>query len=474
MLRVWGGGIYPYEDFYDLCDENGILIWQDFMFACEAIGGSEAFLNNALEECEEQMRRIRNRACLALLCGNNENETALQNWGKDWSDPKYKTDYIRFFEKKLPSLCAKVAPDTFYWPSSPSSGGNFRESNGWNEGDVHSWKVWTRLHPIEEYTEFYPRFCSEFGFESCPGWETILSFTEQDDRELFSDVMVAHQKHVNGNNKLTEYFSQYYPKPRSFDLLCYTTQLMQAYAIRIAVEHYRRNRGRCMGALYWQLNDCWPVLSWSSIDYNGTPKALHYAAERFYAPILLSVRSFGEKNEFYVCNETRTPFDGTVQVEWKTNSFECLKKVEFVCHILPYSSQMVGDSDETDWIGERKQQIFFTYSLWDRNGEKLAESTGKYVRPKEYQYEDPQLYAAVHKNADGFSIDVSAKKYAANVFVAIDGAKEVQVDKQFFDLSSEQPERVEITFPNHSQWDEKTLLGHLNLISEYSIGKTNL
>ena len=336
----------------------------------------------------------------------------------------------------------------------------FRESNGWNEGDVHSWKVWTRLHPIEEYTEFYPRFCSEFGFESCPGWETILSFTEPEDRDLFSDVMVSHQKHVNGNNRLTEYLSQYYPEPSSFDRLCYTTQLMQAYAIRTAVEHYRRNRGRCMGALYWQLNDCWPVLSWSSVDYSGTPKALHYAAEQFYAPVLLSVKQTEGKTEFFVCNETRESFDGIVRVMWKTNSFKCLKTVEFACRISPYSSQMVGESDDADWIEKRKQQIFCTCSLLDGNGRIISESTGKYVRPKDYQYEDPQLHAVVHRIADGFSVAVSAKKYAANVFVSVEGAKGVQVDKQFFDLTSEKPEHIAITFPEHSRWDEKALAGH--------------
>ena len=470
MLRVWGGGIYPYEDFYDLCDENGILVWQDFMFGCEAIGGSEDFLNNSLAECEEQMKRIRNRACLALLCGNNENETALQNWGEEWYDPKFKVDYLRFFEKELSPLCATVAPDTFYWPSSPSSGGNFQDTDSFEKGDVHSWLVWSQRHPIEEYTEFYPRFCSEFGFESCPGKEAILSFTEPEDRELLSDVMVAHQKHVNGNSKLMEYLLQYYPQPHSFDLLCYTTQLMQAYAMRTAVEHYRRNRGRCMGALYWQLNDCWPVLSWSSIDYNGTPKAVHYAAERFYAPILLSVKRTEGKTVFFVCNETRLPFDGTVRVEWKTNSFELVKAVEFACHVSPYSSQKVGESDDADWIGERKKQIFFAYSLWNREEQKISESTGRYVRPKEYQYENPQLSATVHKKTDGFSIEVFAKKYAVNVFVSVDGAKNVQVDKQFFDLASENPETIEIQFPEHSEWDEKSFAEHLDLISEYNIG----
>ena len=472
MLRVWGGGIYPYSDFFDLCDENGILVWQDFMFGCEAIGGSDEYRNNSLAECEEQLKRIRNHACLALLCGNNENETALQNWGKEWFDPKFKVDYLRFFEQELPPLCAAIAPDTFYWPSSPSSGGQFRKTDSFDEGDVHSWLVWSHRHPIEEYTKDHPRFCSEFGFESCPGREAIRSFTEPEDRDLYSDVMLAHQKHVNGNSKLLEYLRKEYPEPRSFDLLCYTTQLMQAYAIRTAVEHFRRNRGRCMGSLYWQLNDCWPVLSWSSIDYLGIPKALHYYAERFYAPVLLSVKRSEGKTEFFVCNETRTPFDGTVRVEWKTNSFECLKSAEFACRVSPYSSQMVGKSDD-DWIGERKQQIFFAYSLWDRDGKMIFGSTGKYVRPKQYQYEDPQLCATVHKKADGFSIEIFAKKYAGNVFVSVDGAKNLQVDKQFFDLWSDQPEKVEITFSDHSGWDEKTLAGRLELISEYSIGTTD-
>lgn len=293
MLRVWGGGLYEEETFYDLCDELGVLVWQDFMFACALYPGDPHFLNLIRDEARTQIERLRHRACLALWCGNNELE-----WHPLWKDkePSRLRDYGAVFNDLLPQMVARLDGVTPYWPCSPHKPETFpgQEKEGADAGDTHDWAVWHGLVPASHFEKTRHRFCSEFGMQAYPHPEAIRDYVGEGELNIFSRDFENHQKHEGGNRKIFHYLSQFYRFPAGYRALAYLSQLNQAYCVRIGVEHWRRNMPCCMGALYWQLNDCWPVASWSSIDFGHRWKALQFAARRFYAPILVSSRLEGE------------------------------------------------------------------------------------------------------------------------------------------------------------------------------------
>ena len=325
MVRIWGGGHYPEDYFFDLCDRLGLIVWQDFMFACSAYQLTDEFLDTVKKEAVDNIKRLRHHASLGIWCGNNEVEEGWVYWG--WpQDPKRKTDYIKLFEFILPDIVKEHDPETFYWSSSPSSGGGFDEPRDPNRGDMHYWEVWHGLKPFTEYRKYFFRFCSEFGFQSFPALKTVESFTLPEDRNIFSHVMESHQKNSGANGKILYYLSENFLYPKDFDSLLYASQLLQAEAIKYGVEHWRRNRGRCMGSLYWQLNDCWPVASWSSIDSFGRWKALHYFAKKFYSPILLSIEEEGKTASIHVTNETMQDVQGLIEWKLRTNTSEVLKE----------------------------------------------------------------------------------------------------------------------------------------------------
>ncbi len=294
MMRVWGGGIYESEEFYDLCDELGLLVWQDFMFACTLYPGDDAFLASCRDEADFQVRRLRHRACLALWSGNNElvsiNVKELQQ------DASLLRNYEALFHRTLPEVVASLDPATPYWPSSPWRGElESDHANGTRRGDTHYWDVWHARHPVKDYEKHAFRFVSEFGMQSYSSPATNATFCPSDDTNVFGPVMENHQKNRAGNQIILDYVSRRYRFPQSQEHLIYLSQLNQAYCMQVGVEHYRRLMPRCMGALYWQLNDCWPVASWSSIEFTGRWKALHFLARRFFAPALVSVHVPGDE-----------------------------------------------------------------------------------------------------------------------------------------------------------------------------------
>jgi beta-mannosidase len=323
MIRVWGGGYYEVEAFYDLCDRLGILVWQEFMFACSVYPlGDEAFLADVQGEVLEQVRRLRHRACLALWCGNNEMERGWTAWG--WDRPEtqdLKAAYLRFFGETLPAWVAGEDVATAYWPSSPSSGRPLVEAIGERSGDEHEWAVWHGLAPFSAYGRESYRFVSEFGFESLPAEATVAAFAaDPADWNLGSPVLDHHQRGRDGNARILYYLAQQFRLPLDFGGLVYLTQVLQAEAVRVGVEHWRRERDRCGGALYWQLNDCWPVSSWSSIDYFGRWKALHYASRRFFAPVLLSCALEGSEAVIAVTNDRVGEWRG--QLRWSLEGLD--------------------------------------------------------------------------------------------------------------------------------------------------------
>ena len=289
-VRVWGGGYYPSDAFYDLCDEKGLIVWQDLMYACNVYDVTDAFAENCRQETYDNVRRLRHHASLGLWCGNNEIESAWDHWGDFQKETPYlRADYIRLFEEVLPKAVQEADGETFYWHSSPSSGGCFDNPDDANRGDTHYWDVWHGQKPFTDYRKYFFRFCSEFGFQSFPCAKTVNSFTLEDDRNIFSRVMESHQKNDAANGKMLYYLSENLRYPKDLTHLLYASQVLQGMAIKYGVDHWRRNRGRCMGTLYWQINDDWPAPSWSSIDYFGRWKALHYMAQKFYAPHAVSM-----------------------------------------------------------------------------------------------------------------------------------------------------------------------------------------
>jgi beta-mannosidase len=296
MVRVWGGGIYESEDFFDLCDELGLLVWQDFMFACTLYPGDEAFMESSRAEAVHQVRRLRHRACLALWCGNNE------IWGinaHELVDPKkagLRADYYRLFHRALPAVVRRHGGATPYWPSSPWRGNeDTSHTAGEARGDSHYWDVWHGRNPVKDYEKWNFRFASEFGMQSYSSSATQATFCPPKDGNIFGAAMETHQKNKGGSQVILDYVSRRYRFPRDQDSLIYLSQLNQVHCIQTGVAHYRRLMPRCMGSLYWQLNDCWPVASWSSIEYTGRWRALHHAARRFYAPAFVSAHVPGDE-----------------------------------------------------------------------------------------------------------------------------------------------------------------------------------
>jgi beta-mannosidase len=292
MLRVWGGGQYESEDFYRLCDQKGILVWQDFMFSCSTYPAEPWFLSSVSTEVRHQVKRLQHHPCLAIWCGNNENVGAL-GWFPETREnlSRYRADYERLNDGVVGALVRELDPNRPWWPSSPSAGpGDYADN--WHDdarGDMHYWSVWHEGRSFESYYDVTPRFCSEFGFQSFPSLEGIRRFAPAEQWNVASPVMEHHQRSPRGNTVIMETMTRYFRMPEGFESFLYLSQVQQALAIRTAVEYWRSSRPLCMGTLYWQLNDVWPGASWSSIEHSGKWKLLHYAARRFFAPVHVAV-----------------------------------------------------------------------------------------------------------------------------------------------------------------------------------------
>ena len=441
-VRVWGGGYYPDDFFFDICDELGLIVWQDFMYACASYELDEEFEANVVQETIENVRRIRHHACLALWCGNNEMETQVLDGAWKPSN-KQKYDYIKLYEYIIPKIIKEEDPAAFYWPSSPSSGGNY--DNPWDEnrGDVHYWDVWHGNKPFTEYRKFYFRYLSEFGFQSFPCLKTVESFTEETDRNIFSRVMEMHQRNAAANGKILNYLSAMYLYPKDFDSLLYTSQLLQADAIRYGVEHFRRHRGRCMGAVVWQLNDIWPVASWAGIDYYGRYKALHYAEKRMFAPVMISCEEIGELSErpyciaqpkpielsarLHVANETLEEVCGTVRWTLRRPDSSVLREGKEQVRIPALSGIWL---DKLDFSGCNEREIHLEYSF-EVTERVVSQNTCLFTPPKHYLFEDPGL----RWEKNGNLITLKADAYAKNVeIIGEDG--DLWLSDNFFDMEA--------------------------------------
>lgn len=452
-IRVWGGGYYPDDAFYDICDELGLMVWQDLMYACAFYDLTPDFERSIRVETHQNVARLRHHASLALICGNNEMEmfmaganSALINhrtWEFVPTYPHHITDYVKMFEYILPAIVKETAPQTYWWPASPSSGGNFDAPNDENRGDNHYWDVWHGEKPFTEYRKFFFRYASEFGFQSFPCLKSVKQFTLPDDRNIFSRVMERHQRNQAANGKILSYLSQTFRYPNSFDDLLYASQLMQAEAIRYGVEHWRRNRGRCMGAIIWQLNDIWPVASWASIDYYGRWKALHYAAKRFFAPVMISAEEEGELsqnpkiNEYHpapleksfrlnVCNETLRDVTGEVVWALRTPDGAIVRQNQQTLTIPAMSAKWLDKVDCAD-ASLTGHYVSFAFVVDDVA---LSEGTCIFCAPKHFEFTDPQLTAETH----GDTIIVTSHAYAKQVWLESEDA-DLLLDDNAFDMN---------------------------------------
>ncbi|MDR0290709.1 MAG: glycoside hydrolase family 2 protein [Treponema sp.] len=444
-IRVWGGGYYPPDYFYDICDELGLVVWQDFMFACAVYDLTDEFEQNIRAEIADNVIRIRHHASLGLWCGNNEMEMFVDS-GLWVDNPKQKADYIKMYEYIFPQILKELDPNTAYWPASPSSGGNFDAPNDPNRGDVHYWDVWHGNKPFTEYRKFFFRYVSEFGFQSFPALKTVESFTLPDDRNIFSYVMEKHQRNEAANGKILNYMQQTFLYPNNFDTLLYASQLLQAEAIKYGVEHFRRNRGRCMGAIYWQLNDCWPVASWSSIDYYFRWKALHYYAKRFFRPLLIScheeglltqdpnanhqpqIRAAIEKSfRLNVANETGEDRKLTVAWEIRDKKAKVLKEKAIPVKASAYSSLWLDKVEVSDI---KLDDEYLSYHLYD--GKTIVcEGTVIFSLPKYFHWEDPLLRYTVN----GDTITVKASAYAKSVEIQ-NAKQDLVLSDNYFDMNA--------------------------------------
>lgn len=436
MLRVWGGGIYENDVFYDLCDKKGILVWQDFMYACAMYPGDEAFLENAKQEAEDQLVRLRNHPSIVLWCGNNENNEGWHNWG--WQDGKTQAqkdkiwgDYLKLFDSILPAEVAKHT-QLDYWESSPKYGrGNPKYQF---EGDAHDWWVWHDGYPFEHFEDFVPRFMSEFGFQSFPSMDAMKFINHSKEIQIDTDGMKSHQKHHRGYELIDLYMERDYKVPENDEDYVYVSQLVQARGMRMGIEAHRRTKPYNMGTLYWQLNDCWPGISWSSIDHFGNWKALHYEAKEAFENILISFKREGNHVNVYIINDLLKNLEETLVLEL----------YDFKGNVLWSSSLEV----EVERNSSVLAQSFFVENMSGLDGNevlldaKYGDYTNTYFfeKPKNLALDKAEIHYEIQKVEQGFSVDVTSPVFQKNVMLMV--SAKGHFSDNYFDLKPNETKTV--------------------------------
>lgn len=462
MLRIWGGGYYEDEHLYDTCDRLGLLVWQDWMFAC-AVYPLPDLLATLRDEVRQNIRRLRHRACLALWCGNNEIETAWVDWG--WGARPELDDlraaYDEFFHHTLPEWVAADDPDTAYWPSSPSSGTPMENPNGTSQGDVHQWAVWHALEPFSHYRSTRARFVSEFGFQSLPHMDTVATYAQPQDWNMTSYIMEHHQKNAGGNGRIITYLTNHFRMPRDFSGLVYLSQLLQAEAMRVGVEYWRREPA-CSGALYWQLNDCWPVASWASIDYQRRWKAAHYASRRFFAPLLLSIEDNGDQMGVFLTNDTSDTWHGEVRWSLETLDGTVLQSDVLAVEAAPHATTAVAALDFAGQLDRAQRRRTVLVGELRQNGEVLHTALATFVPTKHLDLEDPNISVDMQQNGDQLAIQLRARGLARFVELSLYGA-DVRFSDNYFDLPAGRTVRV--TCPLPEDWSQVHILQSLQVRS---------
>ncbi|WP_231686751.1 glycoside hydrolase family 2 protein [Bacillus sp. JCM 19034] len=453
MLRVWGGGIYESDTFYELCDEYGILVWQDFMFACSMYPGDYAFLENVKEEAIDTVKRLRNYPCIAIWCGNNEIDIAWSHyvenggwgWKKDFTDKqreKMWKDYEAIFHQLLPKVVNELSPHVFYWPSSPMQGVTNNEqqhaTNNSTKGDIHYWEVWHMQKPFHEYNAHVGRYMSEYGFQSFPELKTIKSFATDGELAWESDVMLHHQKNGDGNFLIKQYMDMYLPEPKDFRSFLYMSHVLQAEGIKSAIEAHRRNKPFCMGTLYWQINDCWPVASWSSIDYYGRWKALHYYVKKAFKDVAIVIDGTEHSNiNIHVISDQLEDAKGILQMKVMTfNGDEILSESEPVTIVGNSAEIKYSTSIEKIINNNNVEEIVFVAQLLI--DEKIIDEKEHYfVQSKNLVLKEPKLKL---DRINDTEFELSTESLAKNVYLETE--EEGVFSDNYFDLLPGKKKRV--------------------------------
>ncbi|MBZ4677288.1 MAG: Beta-mannosidase [Anaerophaga sp.] len=428
MIRVWGGAIYGDNYLYELCDENGILVWQDFMFACALQPGDEDHLENIRKEAEYNVKRLRNHPSLALWCGNNENFVAWHEWGwKEMYEPDVRdfvwNTYEKIFHEILPNAVEKYDPQRAYWPSTPMSYGGTKADR--KSGDEHDWTIWFGRKPFSAFEEDVPRFVSEYGLQSFPSMHTIRRFSEKQDWSYDSEVMRHRQRGrmpyirpgFDGNDMIKWYMEQYYDVPDSFENFVYVSQLLQAKAYKTAIEAHRRNKPHCMGSLYWQLNDCWPAISWSTVDYYGRWKAAHYFVREANEPIMVSPVNEDGKVRVYAVNDYLQSISGELFVKLIDFEGKVLYSEKIEAEVPANSSKVVFENGLAVIAdGQELNSLLFSVEF-QSGGQIIADNLLYFERSKALELPETKIEISSVKTPDGYSVTVSSEKLAKNVFL---------------------------------------------------------
>ncbi len=464
MLRLWGGGYYESNDFYNLCDKYGILIWQDFQFACNVYPlDHPRFIDNIHHEIIETVSRLQHHASIVLWCGNNEIEWFWENMG--WNDFKLdelKVEHKKFFHEVLPKWIHEVDPGLIYWPGSPGSHTPYSELDDETVGDMHYWGVWYQGEPFEAYLNHKPRFLSEFGFQSLAPKDTILKYALDLNLSLDDPIMKAHQRCEIGNRVILEQLKLNYPPPKDFTSLVYMSQICQAEGLRLGIEFWRRNRKRIGGVLYWQLNDCWPGTSWSSIDYFGNWKALHYAAKRFFFPILLSLHSENHSIEVHLTNDNRMDESFLVLTHLFSFDGNLLFEDKLEGSIQSLQSDILKKYDFSEFSDEMNKLVFF--AELSQNGNILSQQTSYFYPSKDLELQNPKINANLSQKDNILFIDISGESLARQVELYLKGENTIFSDN-YFDLPAKISKRVSFMLPK--DWDLEKVKSNLFIKSLY-------
>lgn len=443
MLRAWGGGIYEHDPFFDACDRHGITVWQDFIFSCGTYPSFDAeFMANVTAEAKDNIRRLRHHACLALWCGNNEIEQGMPD-SPGWQESMSWEDYSRLFDELLPSLVRELDPQRAYWPGSPHTPlGDRADHSNPTCGDTHLWGVWHGKRPYEWYRTRFDRFVSEFGFQSFPEPTTVAEFTLPGDRNITSYVMEHHQRSGIGNSTIIHYMLDWFRLPTSFDATLWLSQILQALAMKYAVEHWRRNMPVTMGTLYWQHNDMWPAPSWSSLDWKGNWKALHYVARRFYAPLLVSgVEDTAQSTvEVYVTSDLGEPVNGTVVCTVTDLNGRVLAENFYPVQIAPRSSALV---QTVGGIQPAREVIVWLELYLD--DAVVSTNLLTMSRPKHLALPSPAYQVDISPLDNGrAAVSISVDVPALFVWLELPGAK---FSDNFMHLRAGRPALIELQLP---------------------------
>ena len=447
-LRVWGGGIYEPDEFYELCDKKGILIWQDFMFACSMYPGDQDFLNSVKKEIEYQVKRLKHHPSIGLWCGNNEIGVAWHTWGWKEKLPSnlWKKDYHELFHKLIPKIINKNDPSRFYWPTSPGFTTELPdEGQSYEKGDNHYWGVWHLGDPFNAFKENTGRFMSEYGMQSFPNFETIKMFCPEDQFEKNSKSITAHQKASLGNKNLEKYLDMYYPEAADFESFVILTQIMQSYALKTAIETHRSSMPKCMGTLYWQLNDCWPGISWSTLDYYGNWKASHYQVKRSFDQLIITAIEKNDEIILYVINDNETIKDLTLIIKTISLNGKILNEEKIKIDSLNYGSNQISTMDKKAIL---KDVCFLRLELM-MNDECISKNDHFFTEPKNLILKKPSFDFNYEINNSKIHIQVNAKNFIYKLYLNCRNQNGVFEDN-FFEMLPDEQRTIEF-YPNKNE-----------------------